>query len=224
MIRRPRLCRGGHDEGRVSLTRFPSSMWRTPPATSPRPSASRRIVLAPNGATSGQGRRPTGMCARYTLEKVDDLHARFRAMGDLALNQRFNVAPSQYMPVVVDDGARRLDLYRWGLVPSWAKDVAIGNKMINARGETLAEKPSFRNALKHRRCLVPATGFYEWTGPKTERRPVRIHLKDDSTFAFAGLWERWRDPASGKDVRTFAIITCAPNEKVAAIHDRMPVI
>jgi putative SOS response-associated peptidase YedK len=164
------------------------------------------------------------MCARYTLEKVDDPHARFRAMGDLALNQRFNVAPSQYMPVVLDDGARRLDLFRWGLVPSWAKDLAIGNKMINARGETLGEKPSFRTALKQRRCLVPATGFYEWTGPKAARRPVRIHLKDDSVFAFAELWERWRDPASGKDMRTFTIITCAPNGAVAPIHDRMPVI
>jgi putative SOS response-associated peptidase YedK len=163
------------------------------------------------------------MCARYTLEKVDDLHVRFRAMGDLELNARFNVAPTQYMPVVVEDDSRRLDLYRWGLVPMWAKDPAIGNKMINARSETLAEKPSFRSALKHRRCLVPATGFYEWTGPKTARRPVRIHLKDDSLFAFAGLWERWRGPA-GQEVRTFTIITCAPNDTVAPIHDRMPVI
>jgi putative SOS response-associated peptidase YedK len=163
------------------------------------------------------------MCARYTLEKVDDLHARFRAMGDLALNARFNVAPTQYMPVVVEDDSRRLDLYRWGLVPMWAKDPAIGNKMINARSETLAEKPSFRSALKHRRCLVPATGFYEWTGPKSARRPVRIHLKDDSLFAFAGLWERWRDPP-GQEMRTFTIITCAPNETVAPIHDRMPVV
>ena len=129
--------------------------------------------------------------------------------------------------MVTQNGTRHLQAFHWGLIPSWAKDAAIGNKMINARTETLAEKPSFRAALTRRRCLIPADGFYEWQaapdGKKAGRTPMHIRLKDDGLFAFAGLWEEWRAP-DGSPLRSCTIITTTPNAVAAPIHDRMPAI
>jgi putative SOS response-associated peptidase YedK len=140
---------------------------------------------------------------------------------------RYNVAPTQRMPVVFDENPRQLGLARWGLVPSWAKDPKIGNSLINARAETVASKPAYRAAWKKRRCLVPADGFYEWQKAGAAKIPQHILMKDGEPFAFAGLWEIWRDPAAPPEVeplRTFTIITGEPNALVAPIHDRMPVI
>jgi putative SOS response-associated peptidase YedK len=139
---------------------------------------------------------------------------------------RYNVAPTQMLPVLVSAQERRVVQMRWGLVPSWAKDPAIGSRMINARSETLEEKPSFRNAFKARRCLILADGFYEWQRSgtaKTPSVPYYFRRADGRPFAFAGLWENWRSP-EGHDLRTCTIITCAANAVVAPVHERMPVI
>lgn len=167
------------------------------------------------------------MCGRYTLTaKVSDLQ---RLLGAVEipddLEQRYNVAPTQDVAVVPNDGARRLQFFRWGLIPFWAKDASIGSKLINARAETVAEKPSFRTALRKRRCLVPADGFYEWrkeADGKT-KTPVHLRLKSGEPFAFAGLWESWAGP-DGRDLRSFTLITTTPNELAATVHQRMPVI
>jgi len=138
---------------------------------------------------------------------------------------RYNIAPTQPVAVIPNDGRNQLDYYVWGLIPSWAKDPTIGNRMINARSETLTEKPSFRNAFRRRRCLIPASGFYEWKaveGQKT-KTPMYIHLADGKPFAFAGLWERWDSP-DGSTVFSCTIITTRPNEMLSQIHNRMPVI
>ena len=168
------------------------------------------------------------MCGRYTLAVQLDLIAdRFASVAEFTqLAPRFNIAPGQLAPVVVStDEKRQLRMMKWGLVPSWAKEESIGYKMINARAETLGEKPSFRKALEQRRCIIPADGFYEWRKEpdgKT-KTPIRIVLKDRSLFGFAGLWERWRNPKS-EDLLTFTIITTAPNSLVESVHNRMPVI
>lgn len=167
------------------------------------------------------------MCGRVTIQTpAADIAREFALTGvQLGLERpRYNLAPTQLMPVVANDGARLLDAYRWGLIPSWAKDASIGNKLINARGETVAEKPSFRSALKRRRCLVVVDGWYEWhqgTKPKT---PYLFRRKDGRPLAFAGLWEEWTAPDTGELVRTCTIITTGPNALMAPIHDRMPVI
>lgn len=168
------------------------------------------------------------MCGRYTLAVQLDLVAdRFASSADFdKLSPRFNIAPGQLAPVVTNSEEKRhLRMMKWGLIPSWAKDEAIGYKMINARAETLAEKPSFRKALEQRRCIIPADGFYEWrkeTDGKT-KTPIRIVLKDRSLFGFAGLWERWKNP-EGKEVLTYTIVTTTPNSLLKSVHDRMPVI
>jgi putative SOS response-associated peptidase YedK len=168
------------------------------------------------------------MCGRFTLTADPGLVARrFGAPPPQGggTRPRFNVAPAQTVITVTDDGRRQLELMRWGLIPAWAKDPAIGSRLINARAETLAEKPAFRAALRRRRCLIPADGFYEWTaGPDGKRRPMRIRLTSGQPFAFAGLWDEWRPPDGGPPVRTCTIITCAPNELMATLHHRMPVI
>ncbi len=171
------------------------------------------------------------MCGRYTLHHdADALAARFAAQPALDIEPRYNIAPTQPVAVVTNhaDGGRRLEAFRWGLIPFWAKDPAIGNRMINARAETLAEKPAFKNALVRRRCLIPADGFYEWKKEARGRQPMYARVKTgDGLFAFAGLWEEWRDPAAEKDappLRSCAIITVAPNALMAPIHDRMPAI
>ncbi|MBM3516322.1 MAG: SOS response-associated peptidase [Alphaproteobacteria bacterium] len=143
------------------------------------------------------------------------------------LQARYNIAPTQDAPVVrlAHGGARReLRLMRWGLVPSWAKDIKLGARHINARAETAATVPAFRGAFAQHRCLVPADGFYEWLKSDKARRPFRIGLKGFALFAFAGLWERWRQPGGGDTVRSFSILTTASSPGLAWLHDRMPVI
>ena len=144
------------------------------------------------------------------------------------LAPRFNIAPSQPVAAVrvtAEQPERRLAMFRWGLIPSWAKDPAIGNRLINARGESVAEKPSFRNAFRRRRCLVLADGYYEWEkrGTKGKKQPYYFTVQDGEPFALAGLWERWHD-ADDHLLETCTIITTAANETARAIHDRMPVI
>lgn len=171
------------------------------------------------------------MCGRYTLVNlksfVDDLPWASLFPGAEALPARYNIAPTQNVPILANRGDGRLELARWGLVPSWAKDPAIGNRMINARAETVAEKPSFRSALRKRRCLVPADGFFEWKTLPDEKRkqPYYIRLKSAKPFAFAGLWEAWR-PADATDewIVSFTLLTTTPNPLMADIHNRMPVI
>lgn len=137
---------------------------------------------------------------------------------------RFNIAPSQLVPVVPNDAGHEVTFFKWGLVPSWAKDAAIGNRMINARVEGIAEKPAFRAAFKRRRCLVPASGFYEWkSNPAGGKTPMYIRMKDRKPFAFAGLWETWHSP-DGSTLNTCTIITGNPNTLIEPIHNRMAVI
>jgi putative SOS response-associated peptidase YedK len=167
------------------------------------------------------------MCGRVTVQtSASDLAREFALTGvSLALERpRYNLAPTQLMPVVINDGARRLDAYRWGLIPSWAKEASIGNKLINARGETVAEKPSFRSALKRRRCLVLVDGWYEWKQTTKPKTPFLFRRKDGRPLAFAGLWEEWTAPDTGEVLRTCSLITTGPNALMAPIHDRMPVI
>lgn len=139
---------------------------------------------------------------------------------------RYNIAPSQSVPVIrrlSENRPRQLDMLRWGLVPHWAKDLKIGYKMINARAETITDKPSFRAPFKRQRCLVAAGGFFEWQHAGNAKQPFYIHLKDGSLIGFAGLWESWHGP-EGETIETFTIITTGANKLVQEIHDRMPVI
>src|ERR687894_553007 len=168
------------------------------------------------------------MCGRYTLRTpVDSLVERFEIEEyPSSITPSYNIAPTQEVAAVVEeDEKRKLEMFHWGLIPSWAKDPAIGNKMINARAETLGEKPAFRTALRRRRCLVPADGFYEWKkepGGKT-KTPMHIRMKSGDVFAFAGLWETWHSP-DGSVIPSCTLITTRPNELMSEIHDRMPVI
>jgi putative SOS response-associated peptidase YedK len=138
---------------------------------------------------------------------------------------RYNIAPSQDVAVIVrNEDRNQLKTMRWGLVPSWAQDPSIGQRMINARAETLLEKPSFKQLVARRRCLVPADGFYEWRREGNRKVPMWIHLKSRAPFAFAGLWDYWRDPAGDKELYSFTIITTEANALLRPIHNRMPVI
>ena len=166
------------------------------------------------------------MCGRYSLKAdIAQLAMRFEFAADEAIHEpAYNIAPTQQVLTVTNDGERRASYMRWGLIPFWAKDAKIGYRMINARGETVAEKPSFRTALRKRRCLILADGFYEWQKlGGTQKRPMRIVLKSGEPFAFAGLWETWKDP-EGEMVKSCTIITTAANDFLRPIHDRMPVI
>ena len=167
------------------------------------------------------------MCGRVTIQTPAAEIAREFALTGVHLGlerPRYNLAPTQLMPVVANDGERKLDAYRWGLIPSWAKDASIGNKLINARGETVAEKPSFRSAFKRRRCLVVVDGWYEWHQATKPKTPYLFRRKDGRPLAFAGLWEEWTAPDTGEVLRTCTLITTGPNALMAPIHDRMPVI
>jgi putative SOS response-associated peptidase YedK len=164
------------------------------------------------------------MCGRYTLRTpVDALAERFETdetPSSIAAN--YNVAPTQGVAtVLVEGGKRKLEMLHWGLIPSWADDPSVGNRMINARAETVAEKRSFRNAFRNHRCLVLADGFYEWQKGANGKQPYYIRMQDDSPFAFAGLWESWHN---GTEIRSATIITTDANDVVAPIHTRMPVI
>ncbi|MCB9110914.1 MAG: SOS response-associated peptidase [Anaerolineales bacterium] len=167
------------------------------------------------------------MCGRFTLT-VDPAELA-ETFGDFTFPTqfapRFNIAPTQPVLVIPNDAKNQADFFIWGLIPSWSKDPAIGSRLINARGETIAEKPSFRGGFKYKRCLIPADGFYEWKaqpGAKT-KTPYFIHMKDRKPFAFAGLWDEWQSPDGGA-VRTCTIITTEPNELMSTLHNRMPVI
>ena len=179
------------------------------------------------------------MCGRFTQRMSwQELHALMNLIGaPLNLRPRYNVAPSQDVPVArAVEGGRGLAMLRWGLIPAWAKDPAIGHKLINARSETAAQKQSFRSAFRRRRCLIPADGFYEWLREGKTRQPWLFGLRDGAPIAFAGLWERWTVPdgaaltgslaerSPGDTVETCTILTTAANEAVAPVHGRMPVI
>lgn len=167
------------------------------------------------------------MCGRFTLT-VDPavLQDQF---GDYIFPPqfapRFNIAPSQPVLVIPNDAHKKANFFLWGLIPTWAKDPAIANRLINARGETLAEKPSFRGSYKYKRCLILADGFFEWqVQPGTKSKtPYFIHMKDRQPFAFAGLWDEWHGP-DGSQVRTCTIITTSPNDLMVPLHNRMPAI
>ena len=166
------------------------------------------------------------MCSRYFLDADGNVIAyTFRVPLNERVKRRFNIAPTQEAPVVRADGGggREIAILRWGLVPYWAKDLKVGTKMINARSEGVEGKPAFREAVKARRCIVPASGFFEWQGEPGRKQPWAITVPDMPLFAFAGLWERWKAPA-GEAVETFTIVTTDANEAIARIHDRMPVI
>ncbi|HRQ64914.1 MAG TPA: SOS response-associated peptidase [Xanthomonadaceae bacterium] len=168
----------------------------------------------------------TPMCGRYFLNTLPEaLSAQFELTRIPVYEARFNIAPTQHVPVIREtDGERTVDALRWGLVPGWAKDIDIGSRMINARTETVTGKPAFRNAWRaRRRCIVPASGFYEWKGDKPPKQPFAIVPKDGGCFALAGLWEHWqRDDA--EPVETFTILTRDADEGMRDLHARMPVM
>lgn len=167
------------------------------------------------------------MCGRFTLfDSAASVAERFGLAEVPSLSPRYNIAPAGEVSVVripPGGGVRELVPVRWGLVPSWAKDPSLGNRMINARAETAAGKPAFRSALRRRRCLVPASGFYEWKRTNGRKQPYFIRMRAGKVFGFAGLWESWRDPA-GPAVESCALLTTSPNDLLRPIHDRMPVI
>lgn len=167
------------------------------------------------------------MCGRYDLSQnpaAIKAHFRVPEVPDFLAN--VDVRPTEIKPIIrLDrDGQRECVLARWGLVPSWAKDIRFGTRCINARAETVATTPSFRAAYAKRHCLVPLNAFYEWTGEKGRKTKWRIRLKDEPLFALAGLWEWWRDPATQHGVETYTIITTDSNAAIAPLHNRMPVI
>jgi putative SOS response-associated peptidase YedK len=171
------------------------------------------------------------MCGRYTLRASPQQMAlvfQAEAIGPALLSgwqPRYNIAPTQLAPVVriSGDDKRQMSQLRWGLIPSWATDRSIGSRMINARSETVGSKPAFREALRSRRCLVPADGFYEWQKHGGQKQAMFIHRPDDSPFAFAGLWDRWTDEQN-QPLESFTILTTAASEQLRALHDRMPII
>jgi len=167
------------------------------------------------------------MCGRFTLTldpaELEDAFGGYVFPSQFA--PRYNIAPSQPVLAIPNSNEKKADFFQWGLIPSWAKDPSIGNKLINARGETLAEKPSFRGGFKYKRCLILADGFFEWKsepGSKT-KTPYFIYMKDHQPFAFAGLWDVWQSPDGGS-LRSCTIVTTEPNELMKSLHNRMPVI
>jgi putative SOS response-associated peptidase YedK len=168
------------------------------------------------------------MCGRYGLSRRKQIIEEHldSVSGEEDWAPRFNIAPTQSIPVICQnpkEPVRELSLMRWGLIPSWAKDSSAAASMINARSETAATKPAFRDAMKSRRCLIPADGFYEWMRTGKRKQPYCFEVNEGELFAFAGLWEGWKDP-SGKWVKSCSILTTTPNAVTSAVHDRMPVI
>ena len=173
------------------------------------------------------------MCGRYSLGVPTEVLAKAFALASTPqVPLRYNIAPTQDAAVIrvsSKDGQRKLHLLKWGLIPSWADDPKIGSRLINARAESAPDKPAFRSAFKRRRCLIPADAFYEWQkgesgNARGRKQPYAIKMADGSPFAFAGLWETWRDPVAGKDVETFTILTTEPNDVTRPLHNRMPAI
>jgi len=167
------------------------------------------------------------MCGRYRLSRRKQIiEEHFDALGDEDWSPRYNIAPTQAVPVIrqnIKEPGRKLSLVRWGLIPSWSKDASAAARMINARSETVDTLPAFRDAFNLRRCLIPADGFYEWQRQGATKTPFCFEVNGGELFAFAGIWEGWKDP-SGNWIRTCSILTTTPNAVTSAIHDRMPVI
>jgi putative SOS response-associated peptidase YedK len=170
------------------------------------------------------------MCGRSSLTKTEkEIEERFNATFYSDELERYNplpnynVAPTHYMPVITSDDPEHINIFKWGLLPFWAKDTKIAYKMINARVETILEKNAYKKAVSSRRCLVPMDGFYEWKRSGKEKLPYRIVTKDQEIFSVAGIWEKWKSP-DGEDVFTFSIITKPPTAIMEGIHDRMPAI
>ena len=164
------------------------------------------------------------MCGRFTLEPTAKFYERFHIENRLdQLIPRYNIAPGQQIPVVISKSPNRVLMMHWGLIPHWAKDPKISYKMINARIETIAEKPSYRASVKNKRCIIPASGFYEWQATKEGKQPHFIHLKKHPLFGFAGLYDIWKNEL-GEEIYSCTIVTRAANHFMAKIHDRMPVI
>ena len=167
------------------------------------------------------------MCGRFAFySPAEAAAALFGVSAPADLKPRYNIAPTQDIAAIrtSKDGEREFAMLRWGLVPFWAKDPSIGNRMINARAETVAEKPSYRNAYKHRRCLVLADGFYEWHREGDVKIPHFISLASGEPFALAGLWENWTDKETGESLQTTTLITTEANDFMSALHHRMPVV
>ncbi len=162
------------------------------------------------------------MCGRYSLWDLEELDRTFPNISeDLRLSPHYNCAPAQFLPVITDKG---MEMMRWGLIPRWAKDPSSqGYSLINARVESVKEKPMYKNLLKANRCLVPANGFFEWKHEGKDKIPQYIFVKKRKVITFAGLWDTWKD-AEGKEFKSYTIITCEPNSFMAKIHNRMPVI
>lgn len=165
------------------------------------------------------------MCGRFAIMTDPSELQEQLDLGDLPeeFTPNPNISPGQLVPVVTDPDLRKVELFKWGLIPSWAKDPKIGYKLFNARAETIIEKPSFRASFSRRRCLIPADGFYEWKMEEGRKYPFLFGLKDHKPFTFAGIWDVWKDH-EGKEISTCTIITTEPNPLIAAYHDRMPVI
>ena len=167
------------------------------------------------------------MCGRFTLATAPEIVAEFFELTAVPdLSPRYNIAPTQSAPAILLTPERAQRVFRplrWGLIPGWAKDPTIGNRMINARAETVAEKPAFRSAFRQRRCLVVSDGFYEWKKGPGRKQPFYIRMRDDRPFAFAGLWEHW-EADDGTGIDSCALLTTQPNNVLRPIHDRMPVI
>lgn len=167
------------------------------------------------------------MCGRFTqFHSAKAIANAFQLPAVPELAPHYNIAPTQKIAAILQpapNAERQFRFFRWGLIPSWSKDSAIGAKLINARAETVAEKPSFRSAFRHRRCLIPADGFYEWQRQERQKQPFYFHLQEHQPFAFAGLWEQWQSP-DGEEVETCTILTTTANDLLEPIHDRMPVI
>ena len=168
------------------------------------------------------------MCGRYRLSRRKQIIEEYfdSVSGEEDWSPRYNIAPTQPVPVIRQnpkEPVRELSLMRWGLIPSWSKDPSAAAQMINARAETAARKPAFRDAMKSRRCLIPADGFYEWSRTANGKQPYCFEVNEGKLFSFAGLWDRWKN-ASGNTVETCSILTTTPNAVTSAVHDRMPVI
>lgn len=165
------------------------------------------------------------MCGLYSLRKTpQEIRALFEYPDEPDFPPRPHVAPGQPIAIVrIEADQRHFALVRWGFVPGWAKELPPGRPLINARGETVMEKPIFRNAMRRRRCLVPADGYYEWSGPEGRKTAYFVQRKDHGLFAFGAIWEHWMSP-DGSELETAALMTIAPNRELASIHDRMPVI
>lgn len=165
------------------------------------------------------------MCGRFTLTADGQVIQQSLGLEDVpqGLKPRYNIAPSQPVSVVTGDEPNKLNFFTWGLIPSWSKDPSIGNRLINARSETAHEKPSFRAAMKYRRCLIPSDGWYEWRKTGKSKTPMFLHMPNFEVFAFAGLWEQWHAP-DGSEVLSCTILTTSATDELSDIHHRMPVI